>query len=113
MLQSSVIFQKAIELGINLGSSAIQDILPIYKTALKDMERILDTSDNSMITKDEINILEKDLRQIIATLHDLRDNLNANLDKIISFSETGNELVENSFRAIRSIERVTDLGGSK
>jgi Effector-associated domain 7 len=108
MLQLSIISQRASNGGIDLSRAAIKDILPIYKNALEDVERILDKTDNSTITKNEINILEMDLRQIVATLHDLRDNVSTHLSKNLKASKIHDETIIKSLKSIRSIEHVKE-----
>jgi hypothetical protein len=106
MLESSFISQTIQNSKINNDLFTVRDVLIIYKNALKDMERILDKSDNSKISENDINILEEDLRNIILTLSNLSDNLNTELGKSVSRGKIHRDFEKNTRKSIRSIEQV-------
>lgn len=105
MLNASTILQKAVEYRIDLNTAPIIDILPIYKIALKETERELDISDNTKISMNEIDILEGDLRQVIASLHDLRDDLTKKLDAVVNYNTTHTQLVTKFYKSLKYIDR--------
>src|SRR5438552_4049533 len=102
MFGTSVIQQIAIENSVNLEQAADDDKLRIYTHSLDYIEKRLDSVDKGQVTMDDIDILVDDLRQIITTLIDLRQNIRDDLNQLIEHGETHTEL-DNSLSYIEDV----------